>query len=113
MNEVVTLVQQITGVCMIEESNEQVILRLNCFDETEWNKWLEMHCELSATSWNVYKTYPNPKGINFESAASATTTNDPIAHRAVVGRLILGKYKITSVKDIIAVAMCFVSNFSR
>ena len=59
------------------------------------------------------KLIPIPNGINFESATSATTTNDPIAHRAVVGRLILGKYKVTSVKDIIAVAMCFVSVFFR
>ena len=42
MNEVMTLVQPITGVCMIEESNEQVIFCPNAFDETEWNKWLEM-----------------------------------------------------------------------
>ena len=59
------------------------------------------------------KLIPIPNGINFESATSATTTNDPIAHRALVGRLILGKYKVTSVKDIIAVAMCFVSGFFR
>ena len=59
------MVEQITGVCMIEESNEQVIFRLNAFDETEWNKWLKMYCELIATSWNVYQTYPNPKRYKF------------------------------------------------
>ena len=65
MNEIVTLVQQITGVCMIEESNEQVIFRLNAFDQTEWSKWLAMYCELSASSWNVYQTYSNLKRYNF------------------------------------------------
>lgn len=49
----------------VQKSDKEITCRLSIHTSDEWEEALQLFSEMSATSWNVYKSFPKPERYKF------------------------------------------------